>query len=53
MYRKVIDDLKDYILKENKLTFMQILSLSVRICLAIYLPASLILCLFIILNNLL
>ena len=53
MYKKTINDFKSYVLEEKKLTFIQILSLSARICLAIYLPASLILFLFVILKNML
>ena len=52
MYKRTINEFKTYVLEEKKLTFIQILSLSARICLAIYLPASLILCVFVILNKL-
>jgi hypothetical protein len=51
MYKKVINELKSYILEKNKLSFLEIISLSLRICLAIYLPASLVICLFVILKN--
>ena len=38
MYKKTISDLKDFIIKDKKLSYFQVLKLSIRICFIFYLP---------------
>ena len=41
MYKKTLEDIKNYILNDNeKLSYFEVLKLSFKICIIIYLPMS-------------
>jgi len=52
MYKKTINDIKDYIIKDKKLTYLEVLNLSFRFCIVFYTPGFVSIFLIYIINKL-